>query len=105
MFAMAIFAAEAKAQSSGESLQNVKAPVEPLRPEVAESLVLTELAAHNEQRRSALHNYNALRTYQVIDLKGKVHAEKVGRTEFLRRTRRRARSLPSLAQARSEIWR
>jgi hypothetical protein len=49
MAAMAIFAAEAKAQGSGESLPNLEAPVEPLRPEVAESLVLTELAAHNER--------------------------------------------------------
>jgi hypothetical protein len=45
--------------------------------------VLAELAAHNEQRRAALHDYSVLRTYQVIDLKGKVHAEKVGRMEFL----------------------
>ena len=83
MSAMAIFAAEAKVQGSGESLPNLEAAVELLGPEVAESLVLTELAAHNVQRRSALHNYNVLRTYQVIDLKGKVHAEEVGRMEFL----------------------
>ena len=83
MFAMALVAAEAKAQNSGESLPNLEAPVEPLRPKVTENLVLTELAAHNEQRRSALHNYNVLRTYQVSDLKGKVHAEEVGRMEFL----------------------
>jgi len=83
MFAMAIVAAEAKAQGSGESLPNLEAPLEPLRPKVTENLVLTELAVHNEQRTSALHNYNVLRTYQVIDLKGKVHAEEVGRMEFL----------------------
>ncbi len=28
-------------------------------------------------------NYTALRTYQVVDLKGKVHAEEVGRMEYL----------------------
>src|SRR5580700_5521456 len=83
MFAMAIFSAEAKAQGSDESLPTLEAQVEPLRPKVTESLVLSELAAHNEQRRSTLHNYNVLRTYQVIDLKGKMHAEEVGRMEFL----------------------
>ena len=83
MVAMAMFAVEAEAQASGEGLPNLEAPVEPLRPGVTESRVLTELAAHNEQRRSALHDYSVLRTYQVIDLKGKIHAEEVGRMEFL----------------------
>jgi len=83
MFAMAMFAAEAEAQTSGEGLPNLESPVEPLRQGVTESRVLAELAAHNEQRRTALHDYNVLRTYQVIDLKGKVHAEEVGHMEFL----------------------
>ena len=34
------------------------------------------------QRKAALHDYTVRRTYQVIDLKGKVHAEEVGRMEF-----------------------
>jgi hypothetical protein len=83
MFAMAMFAVEAKAQTSGEGLPNLESPVEPLRPGVTESRVLAELAAHNEQRRSALHDYGVLRTYQVVDLRGKVHAEKIGRMDFL----------------------
>jgi hypothetical protein len=83
MLAMAMFAVEAKAQISGEGLPNLESPVEPLRPGVTESRVLAELAAHNEQRRTALHDYSVLRTYQVIDLKGKVHANKIGRMEFL----------------------
>ena len=83
IFAMAIFAVEAKAQTSGEGLSNLESPVEPLGPGVTESRVFAELAAHNEQRKSALHDYSVLRTYQVIDLKGKVHAEEVGRMEFL----------------------
>jgi len=83
MFAMAMFAAEAKAQTGGEGLPNLESPVEPLGPGVTESRVFAELAAHNEQRRSVLHDYSVLRTYQVIDLKGKVHAEEVGRMEFL----------------------
>jgi hypothetical protein len=79
----AMCAAEAKAQPSGETLPNLDAPVEPLRPGVTESQVLAELAAHNEGRKAALHDYAVLRTYQVVDLKGKVHAEKIGRMEFL----------------------
>ena len=83
MFAMAMFTVEAKAQISGEGLPNLESPVEPLPPGVTESRVLAELAAHNEQRRTALHDYSVLRTYQIIDLKGKVHANKIGRMEFL----------------------
>lgn len=83
MVAIAVLAAEANAQTSGDGLPNLESPVEPLRPGVTESRVLAELAAHNEQRRAALHDYSVLRTYQVIDLKGKVHAEEVGRMEFL----------------------
>jgi hypothetical protein len=80
--AVTMFAAEAKAQTSGEGLPNLEARVEPLRPGVTESQVLAELAAHNEERKAALHDYTVLRTYQVIDLKGKVHAEEIGRMEF-----------------------
>ena len=80
--AVAMFAAEAKAQTSGEGLPNLEARVEPLRPGVTESQVLAELAAHNEERKAALHDYAVLRTYQVIDLRGKVHAEEIGRMEF-----------------------
>jgi len=84
MFALAtMFAAEAEAQTSGESLSNLEARVEPLRPGVTESQVLAELATHNEERKAALHDYAVLRTYQVVDLKGKVHAEKTGHMEFL----------------------
>ena len=83
MVAVAMFAGEVKAQTSGEGLPNLEARVEPLRPGVTESQVLAELAAHNEERKATLHDYTVLRTYQVIDLKGKVHAEEIGRMEFL----------------------
>jgi len=33
-------------------------------------------------RKSALRDYTDLRTYQVIDLKGRVHAEEIGEMEF-----------------------
>jgi hypothetical protein len=60
--------------------------------------VLTELAAHNEKRKAALHDYTVLRTYQVVDLKGKVPAEETGRMEFFRPTRRPLQSAPILAR-------
>ena len=81
--AIAMLAMEANAQAAEEELPQLSAVIEPLRPGVTESQVFAELAAHNEQRRSALHDYSVLRTYQVIDLKGKVHAEEVGHMEFL----------------------
>ena len=83
MFAIAMFAVEAKAQTSGEGLPNLESPVGPLGSGVTENQVLAELATHNEERRTAMHDYTVLRTYQVVDLKGKVHAEEIGRMEFL----------------------
>src|SRR4051812_20631833 len=80
--AVAMFAAEAKAQSSDEVLPNLESRVESLRPGVTETQVFADLAAHNEERKSALHDYTVMRTYQVVDLKGKVHAEESGRMEF-----------------------
>ncbi len=73
---------EAKAQSDLENQNEITAPLEPLRPGVTESQLFAELDAHNDLRKSALHDYTARRTYQVVDLKGKVHAEEIGRMEF-----------------------
>jgi len=73
---------EAKAQSDLENQTELAAPLEPLRPGVTASQLFAELDAHNELRKSALHDYTARRTYQVVDLKGKVHAEEIGRMEF-----------------------
>jgi hypothetical protein len=73
---------EAKAQSDLENQTELTAPLEPLRPGVTESQLLAELDAHNELRKSALHDYTVVRTYQVIDIKGKVHAEEIGHMEF-----------------------
>ena len=81
--AMAMLATEANAQAAEAELPQLSSVIEPLRPGVTENQVFAKLAEHNEQRRSGLRNYNVLRTYQVIDLKGKVHAEEVGRMEFL----------------------
>jgi hypothetical protein len=75
-------AREAHAQSSQENSLELNAPLEPLRPGIAGNQLFAELEAHNEIRRSALHDYTVLRTYQVLDQKGKVHAEEAGRMEF-----------------------
>jgi len=82
MAAMTMFAAHAKAQSNQENQLELTTPLELLRPDVAEDRLFAELDAHNELRKAALLDYTALRTYQVVDLKGKVHAEEVGRMEF-----------------------
>jgi hypothetical protein len=58
------------------------APLEPLRFGVTEEHVFAEMASHNELRSAALLDYTAFRTYQVVDLKGKVHAEESGRMEY-----------------------
>jgi hypothetical protein len=80
--ALTIFMMQAKAQSPLENQSQLTAPLEPLRPSVASDQLLAEVDAHNELRKSELHDYMVNRTYQVIDLKGKVHAEKIGRMEF-----------------------
>jgi hypothetical protein len=82
MVALAMLATKANAQAAEEELPQLSTVIEPLRPGVTESQVFAELATHNEQRRSALHEYSVLRTYQVVDLRGKVHAEEVGRMQF-----------------------
>ena len=73
---------EARAQSGDGDNAKLAAPVQPLRPDVTEGQIFAELDAHNEARKSALMDYTSTRTYQVVDLKGKVHAEEVGRMEF-----------------------
>jgi hypothetical protein len=57
-------------------------PLEPLRRGVAEDQIFLQLLAHNETRKAALLEYTSHRTYQVLDLKGKVHAEEIGQMEF-----------------------
>jgi hypothetical protein len=80
--AAAISAKEASAQSGDGNNVELQAPVQPLRPGVTEGQVFVELDAHNEARKSALLDYSSTRTYQVVDLSGKVHAEEIGRMEF-----------------------
>ena len=75
-------AVSAMAQLGQESDQTLATPLEPLRSGVTEGQIFAELLAHNDLRKTALADYSALRTYQVVDLKGKVHAEEIGRMEF-----------------------
>jgi hypothetical protein len=77
--AITMFALEAKAQTN-QSQPELTAPLEP--PGIAEDQLFAELVAHNDLRKSALLDYTVLRTYQVVDLKGKVHAEEIGQMEF-----------------------
>ena len=80
--AMTMFAAAANAQLTQESEADLAGPLQPLRPGVTEDQLFAELIAHNEGRSAALLDYTVLRTYQVIDLKGKVHAQEIGRMEY-----------------------
>src|SRR5882724_5546113 len=75
-------AVSAMAQLGQESDQTLATPLEPLRSGITEGQIFVELLAHNDLRKTALADYSALRTYQVVDLKGKVHAEEIGRMEF-----------------------
>jgi hypothetical protein len=56
--------------------------LEPLQPGVAGDQIFAELVAHNEARNAQLLEYTSLRTYQVVDLQGKVHAQEIGQMEY-----------------------
>jgi hypothetical protein len=77
-----ILAVEAKAQFNEEYQSELTATLQPVRAGIGESQLFAELEAHNELRKSALLDYTVRRTYQVVDLKGKVHAEEIGQMEF-----------------------
>jgi outer membrane lipoprotein-sorting protein len=81
--ALALFAANAKAQApqqEGES--SVTAPLEPLQTGVTADQLFARMTARNAVRSAALREYAVFRTYQVADLKGKVHAEEIGKMEY-----------------------
>lgn len=60
----------------------LKTSLEPMRSGLTEGQLFARLIFRNEQRNAALANYTSLRTYQVVDLRGKVYAEEIGRMEF-----------------------
>jgi hypothetical protein len=80
--AITMFAAEAKGQTEQENHAQLTGALDPARPGVSGDQLFAELNSHNEIRKSGLRDYSVLRTYQVIDQKGKVHAEEVGWMEF-----------------------
>ena len=80
--AMTTFAVGAHAQPNQQGQTELTTPLEPLRPGVTAIQIFDELLAHNALRNATLLDYSARRTYQVVDLKGKVHAEKIGRMEY-----------------------
>ncbi len=82
LIGLATSAVCAAAQLQHESEEAISSPLEPSRSDVTEGQIFAELLAHNDLRKTALADYSALRTYQVVDLKGKVHAEEIGRMEF-----------------------
>jgi hypothetical protein len=77
--AMTMFAVDAKSQARQPALTT---PLDPLRPGISENQLFAELATRNERRSAGLLGYTSLRTYKVVDLKGKVHAEEVGRMDY-----------------------
>lgn len=80
--AMTTFAVGANAQVDQQGQPELTSPLAPLRPGITETHIFDELLAHNALRSATLLDYLAIRTYQVIDLKGKVHAEEVGSMEY-----------------------
>jgi outer membrane lipoprotein-sorting protein len=80
--AMTTFAVSAYAQFNQQGETELTTRLEPLRSGVTAVQIFDELLAHNALRAATLVNYTAFRTYQVVDLKGKVHAEEVGQMEY-----------------------
>jgi hypothetical protein len=80
---MMTFVARAKPQpDQQEGEADVTTPIEPLSPDIDENQVFVGLLTHNELRNAALLGYTAIRTYQVMDMNGKVHAQEIERMEY-----------------------
>jgi hypothetical protein len=80
--AMTAFNVSAHAQLNQWGQNELTTPLEPLRAGATAVQIFDELLVHNALRAATLLNYTALRTYQVVDLNGKVHAEEVGQMEY-----------------------
>jgi hypothetical protein len=79
---MTTFALSVHAQLNQQGQTELTAPLEPLRPGVTAVQIFDDLLVHNALRAATLVNYTAFRSYQVVDLNGKVHAEEVGQMEY-----------------------
>jgi len=60
----------------------ITAPLEPLRSDVVASQLFADLATQNALRTATLVEYSTTRTYEVKDIKGKVHAREVGVMQY-----------------------
>lgn len=60
----------------------ISAPLQPLRSEVVAAQLFADLARQNALRTADLVGYSTTRTYEVKDLKGKVHAREIGVMEY-----------------------
>jgi hypothetical protein len=80
---LAIAGSALQANAQPEQRQpELTTPLEPLTTSITADQIFAQLEIHNELRKSALLGYSVLRTYEVTDTKGKVHAAEVGRMEF-----------------------
>ena len=58
------------------------APLEPIRPGIVASGLFADLASQNAVRNAKLTEYSTTRTYEVKDVKGKIHAREVGVMQY-----------------------
>lgn len=80
---LALFAANVKAQTAQQEGQSdIAGPLQPLHAGVTAEELFSRMTTRNDLRSAALRGYAVFRTYQVVDLKGKVHAEEIGRMEY-----------------------
>jgi hypothetical protein len=56
--------------------------LQPARADATPEQIFAELMRRNELRNAALRSYTAVRSYAVIDPKGKVHAQKIVRLDY-----------------------
>ncbi len=80
--ALAIFARGTGAQMVETSILEPTGTIEPLPCGITADHVFAEMVDRNEARNAALIDYTVLRTYQVTDTQGKVHAEESGSMEY-----------------------
>jgi hypothetical protein len=84
LFGIMMTTASAGAQADREKGgADLTAPIDPLPPDINESGLFAELLTHNQLRNAALLGFTELRTYEVTDMTGKVHAQEIGQMEYL----------------------
>ena len=76
-----VAAPHAFAQAPVETTE-LTSPVEPLRSNVISEQLFAGLAKQDEHRTSKLLEYSTTRTYEIKDVKGKLHAREVGVMQY-----------------------